>query len=173
VWYHPNAIPPNTGVRRGSQKPRHDIVVLGARQQHLCKRQRSLAVGESSRSIFRPPLNSGCSPEKIARQSGLLFFAWLAGSSIWPIDTTNSEIMNGLPSSRRVGGAAFAAGIKAEKKSPLFRSTRGKSGELRWRALSRVDVFRMIQRRANDTSDQAALSATPFTPECRAQWAQQ
>jgi integrase len=41
-----------------------------------------------------------------------------------------------------------AAGIREERKSPLFRSSRGKSGILSSLGLSRVDVFRMIVRRA-------------------------
>lgn len=41
-----------------------------------------------------------------------------------------------------------AAGIGEEKKGPLFRSTRGRSGVLTGEAIGRVDVFRMIKRRA-------------------------
>ena len=44
-----------------------------------------------------------------------------------------------------------AAGLKEAKKSPLFRSARGRTGELTDRAMHRVDAFRMIQRRAHDT----------------------
>jgi len=41
-----------------------------------------------------------------------------------------------------------AAGLRDSPKGPLFRSARGKTGELTGDALSRVDVFRMIGRRA-------------------------
>ena len=41
-----------------------------------------------------------------------------------------------------------AAGIGEEKKGPLFRSTRGRSGTLTGESIGRVDVFRMIKRRA-------------------------
>ena len=41
-----------------------------------------------------------------------------------------------------------AAGFGEDKKSPLWRSADGKSGRLTEKALSRVDVFRMIKRRA-------------------------
>lgn len=40
------------------------------------------------------------------------------------------------------------AGIAEDRKSPLFRSVRGNSGQLTERALHRNDVFRMIKRRA-------------------------
>ena len=41
-----------------------------------------------------------------------------------------------------------AAGIRDERKSPLFRSSRGKSGILSALELRREDMFRMIRRRA-------------------------
>jgi len=41
-----------------------------------------------------------------------------------------------------------AAGIGEEKKTPLWRSAQGKSGRLTENALSRVDVLRMVKRRA-------------------------
>lgn len=41
-----------------------------------------------------------------------------------------------------------AAGIREEPKSPLFRSTRGRSGVLTSREMRREDIFRMIRRRA-------------------------
>lgn len=41
-----------------------------------------------------------------------------------------------------------AAGFGEEKKSPLWRSADGKSGRLTDKAMSRIDVFRMIKRRA-------------------------
>ena len=40
------------------------------------------------------------------------------------------------------------AGIAADRKSPLFRTTRGRSGELTGNALLQSDVWRMIRRRA-------------------------
>ena len=41
-----------------------------------------------------------------------------------------------------------AAKILEAKKSPLFRSARGRTDELTENAMSRVDVWRMIRRRA-------------------------
>lgn len=41
-----------------------------------------------------------------------------------------------------------AAGIGEDKKSPLWRSADGKSGRLTEKAMSRIDVFKMIKRRA-------------------------
>jgi site-specific recombinase XerC len=41
-----------------------------------------------------------------------------------------------------------AAGIGAEPKSSLFRSARGRTGELNGEAMHRVDAWRMIRRRA-------------------------
>jgi site-specific recombinase XerD len=41
-----------------------------------------------------------------------------------------------------------AAGIAADRKGPLFRTTRGRSGELTGNALLQSDVWRMIRRRA-------------------------
>jgi len=49
-----------------------------------------------------------------------------------------------------------AAGIGAEPGTPLFRSFRGRSGEITEFAVTRTDVFRMVKRRAKD----AGLSAT-------------
>ena len=43
-----------------------------------------------------------------------------------------------------------AAGLLDAKKSPLFRSARGRTGDLTELAMHRVDVWRMIRRRAND-----------------------
>ena len=40
---------------------------------------------------------------------------------------------------------------RKKPRSPLFRTTRGRSGELTNRRLSRVDAWRMIRRRAKDT----------------------
>jgi integrase len=41
-----------------------------------------------------------------------------------------------------------AAGIGGEPKSLLFRSARGKTGQLNGEAMHRVDAYRMIQRRS-------------------------
>jgi integrase/recombinase XerD len=48
------------------------------------------------------------------------------------------------------------AGIADDKGGPLFRTTRGKTGDLTRNPMTRVDVFRMIKRRAQD----AGLSST-------------
>ncbi len=45
-----------------------------------------------------------------------------------------------------------AAGISEAKKTPLFRSARGRTGMLTEAAMDRVDVFRMIRRRAKTAS---------------------
>lgn len=42
----------------------------------------------------------------------------------------------------------LAAGIGEEKKSPLWRTSRGRSGALAEAGMSRVDAFRMVRRRA-------------------------
>jgi integrase len=44
--------------------------------------------------------------------------------------------------------AILAAGIAEDRKSPLFRTTRGRSGELTANSLLQSDVWRMIRRRA-------------------------
>ena len=41
-----------------------------------------------------------------------------------------------------------AAGITDEKRTPLFRSARGRTGELTGLAMDRIDAWRMIRRRA-------------------------
>ena len=41
-----------------------------------------------------------------------------------------------------------AAGLAEQKKSPLWRKGRGRSGKLQEKALTRFDVFHMIRRRA-------------------------
>jgi integrase/recombinase XerD len=43
-----------------------------------------------------------------------------------------------------------AAGIAGDERSPLFRSARGRTGELNDEAMHRVDAWRMIQRRAGE-----------------------
>ena len=41
-----------------------------------------------------------------------------------------------------------AAGIAGDRKGPLFRSARGRTGRLTGQAMARADVYRMIGRRA-------------------------
>jgi site-specific recombinase XerD len=41
-----------------------------------------------------------------------------------------------------------AAGIREQPKSPLFRSTRGRTSQITEKGLSRIDAFRSVQRRA-------------------------
>ena len=41
-----------------------------------------------------------------------------------------------------------AAGIREQAKTPLFRSTRGRTSQLTEKGLTRVDAFRIVQRRA-------------------------
>jgi integrase/recombinase XerD len=43
-----------------------------------------------------------------------------------------------------------AAEIREQPKTPLFRSTRGRTSQLTEKGLSRVDAFRIVQRRAKD-----------------------
>jgi site-specific recombinase XerD len=47
-----------------------------------------------------------------------------------------------------IDGYLDAAGIRDDAKSPLFRSAVGRTGELTIKLMSRVDAYRMIQRRA-------------------------
>ena len=55
-----------------------------------------------------------------------------------------------------------AAGILEAKKSPLFRSARGRTGALTESAMNRVDVYRMILRRARDAGLDAAVCCHTF-----------
>lgn len=55
-----------------------------------------------------------------------------------------------------------AAGITEAKKTPLFRSARGRSGELTEKPMNRVDVWRMIQRRAIDAGLDAEICCHTF-----------
>ena len=55
-----------------------------------------------------------------------------------------------------------AAGIGEAKKSPLFRSARGRTGELTENAMDRVDVYRMIRRRARDAGLDAEICCHSF-----------
>jgi hypothetical protein len=54
-----------------------------------------------------------------------------------------------------------AAGRKSEKRSPLFRTTRGRSGSLGERAMSRNDALRMTKRRAKAAGSPLRSRATP------------
>ena len=55
-----------------------------------------------------------------------------------------------------------AAKINGAKKSPLFRSARGRTGELTDNAMDRVDVYRMIRRRARDAGIDADICCHTF-----------
>lgn len=55
-----------------------------------------------------------------------------------------------------------AAGIAGERKSPLFRSARGRTGVLTAEGLTRVDAWRMIRRRAHDAGLDAAVCCHTF-----------
>jgi len=55
-----------------------------------------------------------------------------------------------------------AAGIKEVPASPLWRSTRGRSQQLTVKGMTRVDVYRMIQRRAAKAGIDAAMCCHTF-----------
>jgi site-specific recombinase XerD len=55
-----------------------------------------------------------------------------------------------------------AAGLNEAKKSPLFRSARGRTGALTKNAMDRVDVYRMIRRRARDAGLDADVCCHTF-----------
>jgi site-specific recombinase XerD len=55
-----------------------------------------------------------------------------------------------------------AAGLRAAKKSPLFRSAAGRTGALTDHPMSRVDVWRMIRRRATGAGLNAAVCCHTF-----------
>jgi integrase/recombinase XerD len=55
-----------------------------------------------------------------------------------------------------------AVGILEAKKSPLFRSARGRTGVLTESAMNRVDVYRMILRRARDAGLDADVCCHTF-----------
>jgi site-specific recombinase XerD len=54
------------------------------------------------------------------------------------------------------------AGLSEAKKAPLFRSARGRTGELTATAMNRIDAFRMIQRRARDAGLSADICCHTF-----------
>lgn len=55
-----------------------------------------------------------------------------------------------------------AAGIAAEKKSPLFRAAVGRTGKLSDRPMSRVDAWYMVRRRAKDAELETAIGNHSF-----------
>jgi site-specific recombinase XerC len=55
-----------------------------------------------------------------------------------------------------------AAGIAGEPKSPLFRSARGRTGELTGEDMHRVDAYRMIQRRAGELGLKVKIGCHTF-----------
>ena len=55
-----------------------------------------------------------------------------------------------------------AAGIGEAKKSPLFRSVRGRTGQLTENPMDRFDVYRMIGRRAKDAGLDAEICCHTF-----------
>lgn len=55
-----------------------------------------------------------------------------------------------------------AAGIAGEKKSPLFRGARCRTGTLTAVSLTRVDAWRMIRRRGKDAGLEAAVGCHTF-----------
>ena len=56
----------------------------------------------------------------------------------------------------------FTAAIRDDGGTPLFRSTRGRSGQLTDRGMSRQDVFSMIRRRARKAGIDAVLCCHTF-----------
>lgn len=54
------------------------------------------------------------------------------------------------------------AGIAGEKKSPLFRTTRARTGTLTGNGLTRVDAWRMIRRRARNAGIDVAVCCHTF-----------
>lgn len=55
-----------------------------------------------------------------------------------------------------------AAGLADQKKTPLFRTTRGRTGELTAAGMTRVDAWRMIRRRARDAGLDVAVCCHTF-----------
>jgi len=55
-----------------------------------------------------------------------------------------------------------AAGIAEDRKGPLFRTTRGRSGELTGNSLLQSDVWRMIRRRALATGIRTEIGCHTF-----------
>jgi hypothetical protein len=55
-----------------------------------------------------------------------------------------------------------AAGIKDDKRGPLFRSAIGRTGDLSEKHMSRVDAWYMVRRRAKDGGIEAAIGNHSF-----------
>jgi hypothetical protein len=55
-----------------------------------------------------------------------------------------------------------AAGIRGQGRTPLFRSTIGKTGILTGLPMHRIDVYRMIRRRAANASFQLKIGCHTF-----------
>ncbi len=55
-----------------------------------------------------------------------------------------------------------AAGIKDDKRGPLFRSALGRTGKLSDKPMSRVDAWYMVRRRAKDAGIEAAIGNHSF-----------
>jgi site-specific recombinase XerD len=55
-----------------------------------------------------------------------------------------------------------AAGIRAYRKGPLFRSAIGKTGVLTGKPMSRTDVWYMVRRRASDAGIETAIGCHTF-----------
>ena len=56
----------------------------------------------------------------------------------------------------------FTAAIRNDGGTPLFRSTRGRSGQLTGHGMSRQDVFSMIRRRSRKAGIDAVLCCHTF-----------
>jgi integrase len=55
-----------------------------------------------------------------------------------------------------------ATDIEGDRKGPLFRSAIGKTGALRSKPMLRVDVWRMVRRRASDASIETSIGCHTF-----------
>jgi integrase/recombinase XerD len=55
-----------------------------------------------------------------------------------------------------------AAGLRGDRKGPLFRSAIGKTGQLSARPMLRVDVWRMVRRRASDAGIETSIGCHTF-----------
>jgi integrase/recombinase XerD len=55
-----------------------------------------------------------------------------------------------------------AAGIAGDDKGPLFRSARGRTGELNAEPMHRVDAWRMVQRRAAELGLKVKIGCHTF-----------
>jgi integrase len=56
----------------------------------------------------------------------------------------------------------IAAGIAQDRKGPLFRTSKGRGGELADRSLLQSDVWRMIRRRAAEAGIETAIGCHTF-----------